>query len=256
MILNKIRTIRQKFRDHKTLVIACDGKHNWRKNFFPFYKANRKKDREQSDFDWQSIYVVLNTIRDELADNFPYAVIHIDGAEADDIIATIVSEHGVQLNSEDTEDIIVVSGDKDFVQLQQYANVKQYDPIKNKMVINNDPSRFLKELIIKGDRGDGIPNILSGDDCLVTGVRQKKVTEKLISSIISEGIQSKPEDVVRGFKRNEQLIDLTFIPEHLKVEILNQYKSQISKCALKRTKMFNYFIVKKLKNLVECVGEF
>jgi hypothetical protein len=256
MILNKIRGVRQMFKEHQTVVIACDGKNNWRKNIFPNYKANRKKDREASDFDWAGVFDLLNKIRDELKENFPYIVIHLDHAEADDIIASLVSKYGVELNNNTAEDIVIVSGDKDFVQLQQYANVKQYDPIKNKMIAHSDPSKFIKEQIIKGDRGDGVPNILSSDDCFVSGVRQRKVTSKLISNLMENGIDDQPEDIKRGYMRNQQLIDLSFVPNDIVSKAIAVFEQEKDGCNIKRSKMFNYFINKKLKNLMECVGEF
>lgn len=255
MILNKIRQIRQKFKDGGTIVIACDGKNNWRKQFFPNYKANRKKARDSSDFDWNNIFEILNKIKDELSENFPYIVIHVDRAEADDVIATLAIEHGVQLNSDIAEQIVIVSGDKDFVQLQQFANVKQYDPIGNKLITHSDPSLFIKHQVIKGDRGDGVPNILSGDDCLVTGERQKKITEKFLKEF-PDDIETLPENVKRNFMRNQMMIDLAFIPKDIKHKTLEIFAEEKGKIARKRSKMFNYFVNNKLKNLIEHVGEF
>jgi 5'-3' exonuclease len=255
MVLNKIRSIRQKFKSEQNVVIACDGKNSWRKRLFPLYKANRKKDREASDFDWPKIYEVLNKIRDELRDYFPYVVIHFEGAEADDLIGTLVMKYGQQLNTND-EKLIIVSGDKDFIQLHQYANVVQYDPVHNRLIQSNDPSRYIMEHIIKGDRGDGIPNILSPDNSLVEGIRQKKITEKFIKSIIEQGIENQSEDVKRGFHRNQALIDLSFVPDQIKQTTEEIFNAELPKCPFKRSKMFNYFITYKLKNLVEFVGDF
>jgi len=253
MILNKIREIRQRFKQHGDVIIACDGKNNWRRQLFPHYKANRRTAREQSDFDWVAIYEVLNKIRDELKTNFPYVIIHLDGAEADDIIASLVLQYGTQLNNSDTESIVIISGDKDFVQLQRFANVEQYNPITKKMVIESNPQKFLSDHVIKGDRGDGVPNILSDDDCFVAGKRQKKVTEKFIASF-NENDQ--PEQVKRNYKRNQQLIDLTFIPNEIKQKTIETFEAEKKTSPIRKSKVFNYFVSKKLKNLMEHVGEF
>lgn len=253
MILNKIREIRQRFNQHTEVVVACDGKNNWRRELFPYYKASRRAARAQSDFDWAAIYDVLNKIRDELKANFPYVIIHLDGAEADDIIASLVLQHGTELNNNDTESIVIISGDKDFVQLQRFTNVEQYNPITKKMVIESNPQKFLSDHVIKGDRGDGVPNILSDDDCFVAGKRQKKITEKFIASF-NENDQ--PEQVKRNYKRNQQLIDLTFIPNDIKQRTLETFESEKKTSHIRKSKVFNYFVSKKLKNLMEHVGEF
>lgn len=253
MILNKIREIRLRFKQHNQVVVACDGKNNWRRELFPYYKASRRAARAQSDFDWPAIYDVLNKIRDELKANFPYVIIHLDGAEADDIIASLVLEYGTQLNTSDTENIVIISGDKDFVQLQRFANVEQYDPITKKMVIETNPEKFLSNHVIKGDRGDGVPNILSDDDCFVAGKRQKKITEKFLASFNKD---DQPEQVIRNYKRNQQLIDLTFIPNNIKQKAIETFELEKKTSQIRKSKVFNYFVSKKLKNLMEHVGEF
>jgi len=255
MVLNKIRVIRQMYKQgvYGNIVVACDGKNNWRRVVFPQYKASRRSARNASDFDWDSIFEILNKIRDELMNNFGYIVIHMDGAEADDIIASLVLEYGVDLNTEDAERIVIVSGDKDFVQLQRFANVQQYDPVKNRVIKESNPIFFVKQHIIKGDKGDGVPNILSSDNCFVEGVRQRKITEKFIREFDYE---SQPEDVQRNYKRNELLIDLTKVPDDIQQKTLSTYASEQKTILFRKQKMFNYFISYRLKNLMEHVGEF
>jgi 5'-3' exonuclease len=255
MILNKIRILRQKFKeeDYGEIVIACDGKSNWRRQYFPQYKAMRRAAREASDFDWGTTFDVLNKIRDELRENFNYVVIHIEGAEADDIIGSLVVKHGVELNSVIMERLLIVSGDKDFVQLQRFVNVEQYDPIKNVMIRELNPQNFVLRHILKGDRGDGVPNVLSDDNCLVEGVRQKKVTEKFIGDF---SLNSQSELIKRNFTRNEMLIDLSKIPMNLMEKIYEVYDKEKCHMPLRKQKIFNYFVAKRLKNLIEYVGEF
>ena len=180
MILNSIRGYNAKFRyEYGEMIIACDDKRSWRKNLFPYYKANRKKAREKSEIDWNSVFDVLNRVRDELKEYFPYRVIQIDTAEADDVIGSLCHEFGNSL-----EKILIISGDKDFKQLQSYMNVKQFDPVRKRWLEEANPERYLKEHIMKGDTGDGVPNFLSKDDTFVTASRQKPLRSDKLSKWI------------------------------------------------------------------------
>lgn len=244
MVLNSLRSYKQKFAaEYGEMVIACDNKNYWRKQIFPYYKANRKKNIESSELNWQAIFECMNKIRAELKEFFPYRVIDIESAEADDIIATLVE------NSLFNDKILILSGDKDFIQLHRYDNVKQYDPVRKKWISHPDPKRYLEEHILKGDSGDGIPNVLSEDNTFVVGSRQKPLTQKKIEYILAEG----KKEVERNWHRNAQLIDLSYIPDDIRLKVIESYNSQEDK---KRDKMFNYFIANKLKHLMEHIGEF
>lgn len=252
MVLNTIRSLLVKYKaEYGELVIACDDKKYWRREFFPHYKANRKKSREASDIDWNAIFTCLNKIRDELKIYFPYKVIQVEGAEADDVIATLVTKKGNVLNT--GEKILILSGDKDFIQLQIYGNVKQFDPIRKKFIEHNDPQLFLKEHILKGDSGDGIPNVLSPADTFVSGKTQKKLTQKRIDSLINFNPNEHPEDVQANFIRNNTLINLSLVPEKISSAILKEYEEQENKG---RQHLMNYFINHRLKLLMESINEF
>lgn len=243
MVLNSLRSYKQKFGDeYGEMVIACDDKNYWRKQVFPYYKANRKKARDSSELDWSMIFDVFNRIKTEIKEFFPYRVIQVESAEADDIIATLVEYQQV-------DKVLILSGDKDFVQLQQQPFVRQYDPIRKKWITHNDPKKYLHEHILKGDSGDGIPNVLSDDDTFVTNKRQKPLTQKKIDTFMV----MLPDDVARNFARNQQLVDLARIPSHIKQQIVNKYEEESGKG---RDKLFNYFIKYKLKNMMESIGEF
>jgi hypothetical protein len=250
MVLNSIRSYNQKFKNEfGEMIIACDAGNNWRKQLFPYYKANRRKNREKSELNWTHIFDVLGKVREELKEYFPYRVIQIDGAEADDIIGTLAAKFG-----DTSEKILIMSGDKDFVQLQRYMNVKQYDPVQKKWRTTNDPDRFVKEHIMRGDTGDGVPNFLSADNTFVVGARQKPISQKKLDAWIHlDPSEFCDENMLRGYKRNQQLVDLTFVPENLRVQVLEEYEAQAGKG---RSKLFNYFIEKRLKNLLESINEF
>jgi hypothetical protein len=250
MVLNSIRMYKTKFGpDFGEFVIACDNKNYWRRQLFPYYKANRKKSQAESELDWKAIFECLGKIRAELKEFFPYRVIDVESAEADDVIGTLCQEFG-----NTNEKILILSGDKDFQQLQQYINVQQYDPVRKKKIICNDPERFLLEHIIKGDSGDGIPNILSDDNSFVIGKRQSPVTQKKLDNLVALNLEGKYDHPnFRNYIRNKQLIDLTQIPANVRQNILESYTSQGGK---KSPNLLNYFIVNRLRNLTDSIGDF
>jgi hypothetical protein len=256
MVLNSIRMYNVKFKEeYGDLVICADDKKYWRKDLFPYYKAARKKSREESPYDWNLIFETLNRVRDEIRENFPYKVIQIDKTEADDVIGTICTNYGVELKNSQSEKILILSSDKDFMQLQKFANVDQYSPMAKKFLKTSEPVKFLKEHIIKGDRGDGIPNILSSDDTFITEARQKPVTEKKLNTWVAQ----KPEDfcdasMLRNYQRNESLIDLSKVPSEYADKILTAYRTP--KEVKGKDKVLNYFIKNRMKQLMEHIQEF
>jgi len=250
MILNSIRMYNKKYRnDYGQMVICADGMNTWRKEFYPQYKASRKKGRDSSGLDWQEIFRVLNLVRDEIKENLPYKVLHMEGCEADDIIGALTYE---TQEFGKFEPVMIISSDKDFIQLQKFSNVKQFSPIQKKSVGEKHPRKYLFEHICRGDKGDGIPNILSPDNCFVDEIRQTPLKQNLIDTWIDdESIM--PEEIKRNFHRNKRLIDLNEIPEDIYNNIVNIYDGQ--KPAMKM-KVLNYLIKKRCNNLIEVVEEF
>jgi 5'-3' exonuclease len=251
MILNSLRFNRQKFhREFGELIICADDKNYWRRQVYAYYKAGRRKNREESELDWNSIFQALNKIRDELKEFFPYRVIQIETAEADDIIGTIVHAEGEQLNT-GSNPILVLSGDKDYIQLHKYANVKQYDPTRKRWISNSNPELYLHEHILKGDKGDGVPNVLSPDNTFVMNIRQRPVTKKRLLEWAD--INNMNEEVKRNYMRNKSVIDLELVPDRIKAEIMEKYTADNPK---DRSQLLNYFIKNKLRNLMESISEF
>jgi 5'-3' exonuclease len=252
MFLNSLRANRKKFtEEYGEIVICADGKNTWRREAYPYYKANRKKSRDESGMDWNALFEIMNTVRDELREYFPYKVIHIDHCEADDIIGTVCHEYGSELNI-GAEKFLILSGDKDYIQLQNYANVDQYDPIRKRWIRNDNPDQYLKEHILKGDTGDGVPNILSADNCLAVGERQKAMTKKRMA-LFSEGTQNMDEETLRRFYRNKMMIDLSEIPQKYQDIILEEYNKEKD---IGRKELFNFFVKKKLKHLITDIQDF
>jgi len=252
MFLVSLRHNRKKFyEDYGEIVICCDGKNSWRREAFPYYKANRRKSREKSEIDWNELFRIMGIIRDELEEFFPYKVIHIDRCEADDIIGVIAHKYGTQLNT-GSEKVLILSGDKDYIQLQKYANIDQYDPVKKRFIRHSNPDDYLIEHVFKGDTGDGVPNILSADNCLVIGERQRPMTAKKIG-MFKESMDNMDETTKIRYHRNKMMIDLEETPEIYKKQITESYETEKT---IGRSKLFDYFIQKKLKNLLTDIGDF
>ncbi|MDA9002841.1 hypothetical protein N9J19_00565 [bacterium] len=251
MILNALRGYKNKFSsDYGELVICCDSTNVWRKDVFPYYKAHRKSARDSSHLDWHSLFNSLNKVRDELKEFFPYKFVMVDTAEADDVIGVLCHMHGKMLGSSDP--IMILSGDKDFMQLQKFTNVHQWDPVRKRKLATNEPQKFLIEHILKGDRGDGIPNVLSPGDVFVSGGRQKPLRQTVINKIMGEINDGTFDYDSIEFRRNEQLVDLYQTPTHISVEVAKQYEAEPAS----RSGLFNYFIKNRLTNLMEFIGEF
>ena len=251
MILNSLRMYRQMFgEEYGELVICYDSKHYWRRDYYPEYKAGRKKTRDTSGHDWNDIFDFLNMMKEEIKDNFPYKVLEVYGAEADDIIAALC--HELEFDNGKT---LILSGDKDFVQLQKYKNVTQYSPITKKFVNGIDPNEYLYEHILKGDTGDGVPNVLSPDNTFVDGLRQKPLSKKKIAEWAGPMCeQMLPDDETkRNYQRNKKLIDLSESPNELFMECLQTYQEAPEG---DRSKLLNYFIKNRLQELMNSIGDF
>ena len=253
LVLNILRSHIQKFKnEYGDVVLCCDNRKYWRKEYFPFYKASRKKNREKSDLDWNMIFNMLAKFKDEFKENFPYKVIDVEGAEADDIIGTLVPRHIMH------ENVLIISSDGDFLQLQRYNTgkfkVKQYNPAQKKFLESKSPLVELKEKIIRGDKGDGIPNILSPGDSFVNEIKQKSITKGILEKFLNEDLNNHTNESIRiGYSRNQHLIDLSFIPKEIKEKIINKFEEAVP---ASRQKLFNYFIEKRLINLMDSLGDF
>ena len=251
MILNSLRMYRQNyFREFGELIICYDSKNYWRREYFPEYKAGRRKSRETSSHDWNDIFECLNTIKSEIRDNFPYKVLEVYGAEADDIIASLCGE--LEFDNGKT---LILSGDKDFIQLHRFKNVKQYSPITKKFINGEDPTEYLYQHILKGDSSDGVPNVLSPDNTFVDGLRQRRLSKKKISEWAGPLCeQVLPNDELkRNYQRNKKLIDLQETPKELHLECIRTYQDAPEG---DRSKLLNYFIKNRLNDLMENIGDF
>jgi len=250
IIMNKFREINVKlsgeFGDH---VILCDHR-SWRKDYFKFYKANRGKSREESAVDWDMIFRIMDEMRDVFAEHFPFYVIKKEGCEADDLIAAFAKYI--------PEPVCIVSKDGDFNQLHS-DRVHQWEFSKKRFIKDPDPAmnRMLK--IIRGDKGDGIPNILSDDDTFVTkGKRQTVLTEKRVLELLDHAKDEfvrAPTEVKRNYDRNKTLIDLT-VPVQIAVDAIDIYKEQKETKEFTKKGVMDYLVKNKMIILMSKLNDF
>ena len=251
LTLDIIRSMKVKYEGKFGEVVICvDGKNPWRKKVFPYYKAKRKKTKAKSKVNWSELYRILGVIRDELIENFHYRVIHIDNVEADDIIATLSRYFS-------EEQHVIMSSDKDFLQLQQYPNISQYDNTNKRWLKTDNAKEYLFKHILKGDSGDGIPNVLSDDDTFVVdGKRQRNMGDKRLEEIWSSGTSMSElfteAEEIRRYNRNKTLIDFRQIPKAQLKSIIEKYKNY----EIKEEKIYSYLKEKRLVNLLDKVKDF
>lgn len=250
MILNSLRMYNKQFKEkYGRMVLCCDSGGNWRKEVFPLYKSKRHTDRDDDEKDWDAIFSSLNKIQKEISKTFCYQCMRVWGAEADDIIAVLCREYGK------TEKIMIVSGDKDFKQLHT-DNIQQWSPKTKNLVQCQDPQAFLREHILAGDKSDGIPNVLSSDNCIVDGLRQSPLTPRKKDLFRGVNFSGLSEEHRRNYERNEQLIDLSKIPEQVSDKILEDFRSSLSQTPTDFSRVFNYMVENRLTKLLDCIEDF
>jgi len=261
--LSTLKSYKKKYaKEYGEMVICCDGRKYWRRDFFPNYKASRKKNREASDLDWKLIFDTLSEMREDLAVHFPYRVIHVEEAEADDVIAVMTK--WLQNNNqcikglvEEPQKILILSSDKDFKQLQLYPTVKQWSPMQKKYVTatQREIIEYKIEHIVKGDSGDGIPNILSKDDIFLVEERQKPVSAKRLQEFIDNGfIACRNDEERRNWQRNSTLVDFDFIPEQVSQNIVQAYLN--TKPNNDKMKIMNYLMEHRCRLLLDEIEDF
>jgi len=256
-ILNALRSYNLKYRkDYGDMVIACDGNQYWRREFFPPYKALRKKAREESDLDWSFIHECLGEMREDLDKYFPYRVIRHPKAEADDIcgiLAMMTQEFGRY------EPVVVVTADKDAKQLLKYDNVIQYSPMLKKQIrlTKKELREWMTEHIVKGDGGDGVPSIMSPDDFYLQEDRgrQKPISSKRLEEFVERGIDACRDDQERArYQRNRTLVDFELIPDDVRSDVIKMYEDYPVKRDL--NEVFNYLVKHRCRNLLDNLQDF
>ena len=244
MIINSLRNYQKRYaEEYGEMVLCTDAANPWRRDYFPLYKANRKKARENDSMDWTLIFDTLHKVKMEIKENFPYRYMYVENSEADDIIAV--------LTKQSKEPVLIVSGDKDFQQLHKYDYVKQWSPNLNKFVVQDRPDEFLKEHTLRGDKSDGIPNILSNDNCLAEGIRQTPLRKALFEAYMRMTIEN-DDKYYRNYLRNQTLIDFDFIPQEIEDSIMSEYNNT----EVVQGKVFDYLRTHRLDDLLNNVEDF
>lgn len=245
IVFNSIRRNNSKFRDKYGQFILCDDSRNyWRKQYFPYYKSHRQGHRDSSGLDWTTIFSYVGEVKKELQELLVYKYICVDEAEADDVIAVLTQQR--------TEPVLILSGDKDFAQLHD-LDVEQYDPVRLKFVKVKNSQEKLLEHIIRGDRGDGIPNVRSNDNCFAIGERQKTISALTYKNLCAH-VKDPTSPNYRNYIRNKTLIDLSMIPDYIQSNIIEQFgRLEIEN---DRAELLNYFIHNRMSQQIEHIAEF
>ena len=266
-ILNTLLSDKKKYgNEYGEIVIAVDDKEYWRRDYFPYYKQHRKKNREESKTDWKAVFDIGTQLREEFKEVFPFRFVQAPGAEADDIIATLV--HYSQENEttrvgvfdDEPQPVLIKSSDGDFAQLHRWANVRQWNPIQKKYVTKSGKYDLL-EKILTGDTGDGIPNVKSPDNffTLEDAPRQGSITAKIKQDAREQYDKNQTVDLGnpewnRNFTRNRTLIDFDYIPHAIYTKIVEAYQSTVP--VKDKGKIFNYFVKHRCKNLMGSIQDF
>lgn len=269
MFFNMLLSYKKKYGSkYGNIVLACDSRSYWRKTKYWWYKGHRKHDRQESDMDWDTIFTVINELKDEIKNNFNYKLIDVEGAEADDVIACLCKY--LQTNEtvkvgvfeDEPQDIIIISSDGDFVQLQKYKNVKQWSPRTKKLITHTGSvNEFVINHVVTGDTGDNIPNCLTSTEWAVdraNGVKPKKQTAMKadrLSEFIEHGKEAcRSQFEIDNYERNEELVSFDKIPTEVYDSIVGAYTSYENNGS--KTKIFNYLVKNKMKLLLNSVGDF
>lgn len=257
--LNSIRFNVKKFKKkYPITVIARDNGENgyWRRDLAYYYKKHRKlkheEEKEDGGWDWDNIYLCLNTIFKEVQENFPYICIDVDKAEADDIIGVLSQKYGP------VRDVLIISSDGDFTPLHKYG-VRQWSPMMKKWVTvkHGSPRRDLLMKIIKGDQKDTIANIKSKPDYFLTrevGDRAPSISAKFLAPLLEA---KDPKELLTGdelkrYEENEKLLDLDLTPDNIRIEILRQFEIKPPG----RAKIYKYLVKNRMTKLMQDMDDF
>lgn len=231
----KVHKIFKKFPNARYM-FAWDaaGSSDWRKERYPDYKSNRVYTEDPT---WKILFKGI----DELKKVLTYYPVHQSSyrnLEADDILYV----YGRDMSEE--SEIIIVSTDSDLLQIAQNYNVKIFHPLDQKFVQPPKTYNICVFKSIKGEKGDGIPGIKGYGDKKSTKLAEEfEDDENILENTL------KPEEF-EIFKRNLELIDISFNPNLDKVEVeLDKINEATQHIDFDRIKKF--YFDKKLKTLLE-----
>lgn len=265
-ILSTIKSFKKRFSDKfgDKIVIAVDNKHYWRRDYFSAYKHGRKKAREESGINWEFVHKAMDATKKDLIAHFPYIVIDVDGAEADDVIA-VVSTTTLRQTSDvfslfddgEPEKTLVITTDKDMSQLLIHKHIKIWNPrLQKQITLDEKPEMFLKRLILTGDSGDAIPNVFSVANSFVDGIRQKPATEKKMQPLLDAKQwcdATTDQALIDRIEQNTVLIDFARIPKWVQQNIIAAYNQPNTK---NKMDVMKYLISKDMKLMLKDLEQF
>ncbi len=223
-MLDHLVYVNKKFKNEygDEIVLALDAS-SWRGLYFKNYKCRRKNKRKEDKFDWNDIYKMYDEIIDEFKANLPYKILKIKGGEGDDVVAVIANHT--------KENVLIVSRDKDFMQLLTNDNIKQYDPVVDQFIEKDENIKLkLFTHIMKGDDSDDIPCVYSPSDFYLKENRERQKSikktdvEKWVLYNEDELKTELGEEVYKRFEENRNLIDLSKIPDNIQQAIIDEYE--------------------------------
>lgn len=186
------------------IMVACDSPHVWRKDIFPSYKSASNHE----DVYYDECIRAANLCKDFFRECTNSQILEVPRAEADDIIGVFCNE------SENVENIIM-SSDKDFIQLLS-ETTSLYSPTQKEWRKSEDPQFDLFVKCIRGDRNDCVPSAFPK----VYQTRLEKAwndpleMQNLVETVRKDGVK-----VFDALEMNLNLIDLSCVPEWLKENI-------------------------------------
>ena len=260
LVLKQLKSYHRKFHeDYGEMVVCLDCRTgNWRKELFPAYKHQRKQKRIDSGIDWDKIFKDVNTITEEFKKELPYKFVYVDNLEADDIIA-ILTKLAPEISEQDMlggmkYPVLIVSNDKDYKQLHKYPYVKQYFPKKQSIGREENPEFALQELIIHGDKSDGIPNIRSDKNIFMEeGRRQTSISTEFMRRFLKEGTEYLSTFEKERYEFNKMLISFDEIPSKYEQEVISEYQKEKK---FNRFNLMQYFARHRLNELIKCLEDF
>jgi len=203
ILFNKYNNL---FKTYGNLIICHEGKNslNWRRKIYNDYKRNRDKSKqEQSYLDLKKAFPII----EDVLNLYPTKQIKIDEMEADDVMYALAIEFASK-----GEDVLVISTDKDMIQLKNhYDNIDVYSPMK-KMFYKAIPN-IVMEKAICGDSSDNIPGIYRvGPKTLEKMLLDKNLWKKKMAN----GNQKLYESFT-------QIVDLSKFPKEKHEEAVKMY---------------------------------
>ena len=210
-----IKLVKKKIFDNSNIIFCMDTPKEklWRMEIQDNYKSGRcdlsLKHNYKTTFDYTYNIMIPKFIEQNKNIN----KLRLDEVEADDIIATICMHHQ-RLN--DTQQIYLVSGDEDFLQLGRenliFINYKKKKPFT--LTVEEAQLALMKK-VIYGDPSDCIPSIFP------KGKRvNKKMMEENLKEFLETNIESKKQ-----YDKNVLMIDFNNIPTKYFNKIIKLYIS-------------------------------